>query len=323
MDTQAALLRALHDDPADETSWLALADWLEEDDHPEQAELLRLDLVLRHEPLGTRRAEREARLCALLASGVRPCRPELVNSLGMRLSLIPPGAFWMGSPDHEAGRDAVRESPRHRVQITRGFYLGVYPVTQAEYEAVTGTNPSGYSTVAAGVDRVQDARQLPVETVSWPNASAFGEKLSELPEERSAGRAYRLPTEAEWEYACRAGTTSVFHYGDTLGPDQANIMGTGLRRTTVVGTYRPNAWGLYDMHGNVWEWCQDLFEAGYYANSPRGDPQGPATAAGRVLRGGGWCNEANGCRSAQRYWGSHTDAYNFLGFRVALTVRGR
>jgi len=244
---------------------------------------------------------------------------EITNSIGMRLVLIPPGEFMMGSPESEQNR--YESEHQHRVRITKGFYLGINEVTQAEFEEVMGRNPSGFTSVAG-----QDTGRFPVEDVSWDDAVEFCGKLSRLPEERRAGRVYRLPTEAEWEYACRAGTTSVFHFGDTLSSTQANFNGDHpygaaskgpyLRRPAQVGSYQPNAWGLFDMHGNIWEWCSDRY-ADYYRHSPVDDPQGPLGVY-RVLRGGSWCGLGRLCRSAYRdgYGPGYRD--DFFGVRVAL-----
>ena len=257
---------------------------------------------------------------------------EITNSIGMKLVLIPAGKFLMGSPKDE--KDRRDDEEQHEVSITKPFYLGVYVVTQAEYEKVMGNNPSYFSTKGAGKDKVKDmdTGQFPVETVSWDDAVAFCKKLSELPEEKKAGRVYRLPTEAEWEYACRAGTKTPFHYGDSLSSKQANFdgnfpygggdKGPCLVRTAKVGTYAPNAFGLYDMHGNVWEWCQDWYDADYYKNSPKEDPPGPAQASGRVVRGGSWGISGRRCRSAFRGGDGPGIRFDDLGFRVAAVQSG-
>ena len=272
----------------------------------------------------------------LMASfGAEPAAPpkEITNSIGMKLALIPAGKFLMGSPKDE--KDRCPNEEQHEVSITKPFYLGVYVVTQAEYEKVMGNNPSWFSAKGDGKDRVKDmdTGQFPVEKVSWDDAVAFCKKLSELPEEKKAGRVYRLPTEAEWEYACRAGTKTAFHYGDSLSSKQANFngdfpyggadKGPYLERTAKVGSYAANAFGLYDMHGNVWEWCQDWYDENYYKNSPKEDPPGPAQASYRVVRGGSWGDVGWGCRSAFRYRlePGYRDAD--LGFRVAAVQSGR
>ncbi len=258
---------------------------------------------------------------------------EITNSIGMKLVLIPAGKFLMGSPKDEQERRPDEE--QHEVSITKPFYLGVYVVTQAEYEKVMGNNPSYFSPQGYRKDRVKDmdTGQFPVEAVSWDDAVAFCKKLSELPEEKKAGWVYRLPTEAEWEYACRAGTKTAFHYGDSLSSKQANFnggfpyggadKGPYLARTAKVGTYAANAFGLDDMHGNVWEWCQDWYDENYYKNSPKEDPPGPAQASLRVVRGGSWLYDGRDCRSADRGRDEPGYRFNDLGFRVAAVQSGR
>ena len=255
------------------------------------------------------------------ATTAPPPAPEpIANSIGMKLVRIPAGEFEMGS-SHEFGRDASEE--KHAVKITKPFLLGIHEVTQGQFEKIMGQNPSAFSANGARKDRVQgmDTSQFPVDNVTWEEATEFCRKLSELPEEKQAGRAYRLPTEAEWEYACRAGTTTPFHYGESLSSTQANFdgddpylamdevikgadpakaKGPDLKRPAVVGSYAPNSFGLYDMHGNVWEWCSDWFSPTYYKNSPKEDPQGPETGTIRVYRGGSWYWFGAGCRSACR-----------------------
>jgi uncharacterized protein (TIGR02996 family) len=330
METEPGLLAALHADPSDRACWLALTDWLEESDQLDRAEVLRLRLGLQNLQTADR-FEREQRMRLLLDRGMRPVVPILTNSVGLSLALIPPGVFWMGSPVGEPGRH-TDEHPRHQVEITRAFYLGIHPVTQEQYQRVTGKSPSHFSATGDGAPLVCgiDTAHFPVERVSRDDATAFCRLLSERPEERAAGRVYRLPTEAEWEYACRAGTTSAFHYGDVLTSDRANIdgnlpegearSGRSLGRTCPVGSYPPNAFGLHDMHGNVWEWCSDWFDEDYYSRSPARDPLGPPTGSQRVLRGGGWFYGAHICRSAYRY-GYEPDArHHDFGLRVAMTA---
>jgi uncharacterized protein (TIGR02996 family) len=332
MNTEAALLQALHDDPADETSWLVLADWLEEQGDLPRAELLRAQrrlLGMRFKARGRRALEK--RVQELLAAGVRPCVPALTNSLGMTFTLIPAGKFRMGSPEQEEGRHAD-EGPQHEVEITRPFYLGTYPVTQEEYLRLTGANPSHFAVSGPGVKAVTglDTRRFPVERVSWDDAQEFCRRLSALPAEQQAGRTYRLPTEAEWEYACRAGTTTVFHVGNSLSSHLACCdgkrpyhaeAGPDLERTVPVGSYPPNAWGLSDMHGNVFEWCADWYGSDSYWPRPPEDPQGPPDGELRVLRGGSWTDWATDLRCAYRYNNDPDIADRRLGIRVVL-VRG-
>jgi formylglycine-generating enzyme required for sulfatase activity len=268
-----------------------------------------------------------------LGAWCRAESPKLIeNSIGMKLALIPAGEFVMGAPESERGRQ--RDQDQHRVRITKPFYMGVYEVTQAEYARVMGTNPSYFSATDGGRNEVSglDTSRFPVETVFWTDGEELCRKLSSLPEEKAAGRAYRLPTEAEWEYACRAETSTPFYCGTQLNHQLANCRGAlkpygighfGLNRPTTVGSYPPNAYGLYDMHGNVWEWCQDWYSADYFDRSPVDDPQGPSTARYRVIRGGGWASDPYVCRSAHRYSGPPMRRRNNVGFRVVAVPSGK
>jgi formylglycine-generating enzyme required for sulfatase activity len=260
----------------------------------------------------------------------------LKNSIGMKLVLIKPGKFTMGSPANESEREPFDEGSerQHEVEITKHFYMGVCEVTQAQYRKVMGENPSWFSASGGGRDKVQsqDTSEFPVENVSWHDAVAFCKKLSEQPDEKQAGRLYHLPTEAEWEYACRGGVRSPFHCGGSLSSRQANFngdfpyggapKGPYLGRTTTVGSYQPNAFGLYDMHGNVWEWCADWYATDYNPND-RQDPQGPATGIRRVLRGGLWCLSGNYCRAAFRGHVGPGLRGSGVGFRVVLRPASR
>ncbi len=243
----------------------------------------------------------------------------ITNSIGMKLALIPAGKFTMGSPKTPAG--FWQGEDEHEVAITEPFYLGVYEVTQEEYQKVMGINPSYYSARGGGKDKVvgQDTTRFPVEAVTWLDARLFCRKLAERPEEKERGRQYRLPTEAEWEYSCRAGTTSTaattFHFGDALVRTQANF-GNHLGRTTKVGSYEPNHFGLHDMHGNVSEWCADWLAGDYYQNSPREDPLGPGAGVHRVVRGGSWSFSAEDCRATKRVGNMPVNRHDTLGFRV-------
>jgi formylglycine-generating enzyme required for sulfatase activity len=229
--------------------------------------------------------------------------------------LIPAGTFQMGSPATEE-REGSDEVPQHQVKV-RSFYMGKYEVTQAQYRAVVGTNPS----------RFKNCDQCPVEQVSWNDAVEFCRKLSQI-----TGREYRLPTESEWEYACRAGTATEFAFGSSLSSEQANFDGNNpyggaakgeyRQKTTPVGSFQPNAWGLYDMHGNVYEWCEDWFHDSY-----NGAPtDGSVWLSGgernsRVFRGGSWNELGKHLRSAGRANLPPTTRNDVVGFRVVASVR--
>jgi uncharacterized protein (TIGR02996 family) len=333
VNLEEVLLLAVHEDPSDDMPWLVLADWFEETGEVSQAELIRLQRSLRGTLPEADRQDREERLWRLLAEGVRPVVPTVVNAIGMHLALLPRGVFWMGSLAEEEKRNQD-EGPRHQVEIGKAFHLGVFQVTQGEYERVMGNNPS-YFCRANGWQTLEeiDTTRLPVENVSWNDAVEFCARLSRLPEELTAGRVYRLPTEAEWEYACRGGAASKapFHCGWSLSPGQANFdgnypcnasRGRYLERPATVGSYRPNAFGLYDMHGNVWEWCSDCFDPSYYDRSPHSDPQGPEAGSARVQRGGSWYSYGWACRSGQRCHLLASDRNNRSGLRVAMDLVG-
>jgi len=282
---------------------------------------------------------------------------EIVNSIGMTLVLIPKGEFEMGSPESDADH-LPNEGPPHRVRITKPFYLGKHEVTIANFRAFV--DATGHRTEAErdvgggfGIDFANatvrqesaivwhnpgfpDFRQgddHPVLLISWRDAEAFCRWLGE-----KEGRSYRLPTEAEWEYAARGGTTTAYWTGPSPAHlrDAANVADASLRKaapavqwaepwddghayTAPVGSLRPNSFGLHDMHGNVWEWCLDWHSNEYYRTSPVEDPKGPKTGRFRAIRGGGWFNPARQSRSAQRIYFAPTFRYCLLsGFRVLL-----
>ena len=252
------------------------------------------------------------------------------NVVTTNMVWIPPGTFVMGSPASEAQRSS--DEAQHTVTLTKGFYMGKYAVTQGEYLALMGSNPS-YFTPANGYS--QDLSR-PVEQVSWDDATSYCAQLTQR--EQGAGRlpvgwVYRLPTESEREYACRAGTTTAFHYGNALHGGMANFYSyyeydasigdiyvpnptTYLDRTTTVGSYQPNAWGLYDMHGNVWEWCRDWY--GTYPTGSVVDPPGAPPGSYRVFRGGSWFYIGRFCRSASRDNIHPSYRSRNFGFRVVL-----
>jgi len=239
----------------------------------------------------------------------------ITNSLGMKFAYCPPGEFMMGSPKSEAGRG---NETQHKVILTEGFYLGVHEVTQSQYVKIMNKNPSVFAS--------RQTANLPVENVTWDDAMEFCRRLS-----IGNGSSYRLPTEAEWEYACRAGTTTPFSFGttcngleanvDASSPYGTNIKGQRLGHPTLVGSYSPNAWGLYDLHGNVAEWCSDWY--GDYPTGTVTNPTGPSQGTlSRVNRGGGWDYDPRDCRSADRGRSTPGSRGNYLGFRV-LQVQSR
>jgi formylglycine-generating enzyme required for sulfatase activity len=280
----------------------------------------------------------------------------------MHFVLIPPGEFEMGSTDQEIAASVearkkdtadtwscqllLSEGPRHPVTISKPFYLGTYAVTQGEYQAVMGANPSGFSGASAHeprftpalsaiemTTRASDAKKVagkdtsrhPVETISWEDATEFCRRLSALPKERAAQRAYRLPTEAEWEYACRAGSATPWFFGNDGASLKAYawFWGNAAAMTHPVGQKKPNAWGLYDTYGSVWQWCADWFAEDYYRHAPSIDPPGAPKGATRVLRGGAWSYDASNCRSAFRFHNVPTARYDCYGFRVLLIFAPR
>jgi formylglycine-generating enzyme required for sulfatase activity len=254
-------------------------------------------------------------LVALLTSGFSTQAEEKApakrfsNRIGMKFVWIPRGSFMMGSPQEEKER---RENEvMHKVTLTKGFYIGVYPVTQEQWRVVMGNNPSEF----------KGKENLPVENVSWDDCQEFVKKLREKDK-----KLYRLSTEAEWEYACRAGTTSPFYFGETISTDQANyygevVYGNGKkgvdrRQTTPVGSFPANAFGLFDMHGNVFQWCQDWY--GEYSQKGLVNPQGPEKAKCRVLRGGSWTRDPESCRSAFRAFSEPDYRENDCGVRICF-----
>lgn len=244
-----SILHALTIDPNDTTGWFALTDALIEEGREQSARLLRM--TLNQLDPDSYDPEVEKQIQAMLLEKVPVVMPRIVNSIGMEFKVTPPGINVMGSPDSEPHRHSD-EGPQHLVQM-EGLYMGTFPVTQREWEKVMSTNPST-SFKHPG---------HPVENVSWHDAQEYCKKLSELPEEIAKGYYYELPTEYEWEYSCRGGTRSAYTFGSTLTHDMANF-DEKINRTTPVGSYPCNAFGLYDMHGNVWEWCACLYDAQRY-----------------------------------------------------------
>jgi uncharacterized protein (TIGR02996 family) len=286
MDLQDdTFIQAILADPQEEANWLVYADWLEE------------------------RADPRAALYR---------RRRLTNGLGMEFVLVPRGSFWMGGGGGKPGEK--------QVEMPHEFYLGVYPVTQGQWETVMGSNPSYFSRTGRGQDKVKkiaaaDLQQFPVEDVSWEDAQEFIRKLHER-EKAPGGWVYRLPTEEEWEYACRGGASSqeecAFDFyldqpTNDLSSTRANFNGNYpagsaakgpyLGRTTKVGSYPPNRLGFYDLHGNVWEWTDSV------------------VGSDRMYRGGGWYGYGSGCQAAYRDWSAPADRDYDLGFRLARAIR--
>jgi formylglycine-generating enzyme len=269
------------------------------------------------------------------------------NTIGMKLSLIPPGEFTMGSPESEKGwsEDHKLNEPAHQVRITQPFFMGIFPVTVKQFRQFA--EAENYRTEAEkdpkggwGIDgkmfqdpkftwRRNQSDDEPVSTVTWNDATAFCKCLS-----KKEHKTYRLPTEAEWEYACRAGTVAPFNFGDSLNGDMANCNGklsydsekgnhnsedgTYRARLLAVGSFKPNAFGLFDMHGNISQWCSDWYEHDPRRNEVAINPIGPTTGERRVARGGSWYVGAVMCRSAERGGVEPNDANFDVGFRVVM-----
>ena len=249
---------------------------------------------------------------------------DLGESVTLRLVRLEPGTFLMGSPESEPGRRM--DESQHEVTINHPVCMGVFPITQAQYLRVMGTAPSAFAPNGRGKDRVagMSTAEFPVDSVSWEDAMDFCRVISLLPVVRENGWTVDLPTEAEWEFACRAGSTSPLNYGSVESNQQANFNGeqltggTFLKRTSRVGSYPPNSWGLYDMHGNVLQWCSDGYTADYSWPERRNDQSTTVIATQRVSRGGSWLATAAGCRSAYRDPEEPTAQFPNRGFRVVV-----
>ena len=237
------------------------------------------------------------------------------STVSLDMIYVESGTFTMGSPITEAGR--FSDETEHNVTLTKGFYLGKYEVTQAQYEAVMSGNTDGLS---ATPSNWPGNPNRPVEQVSHDDIQIF---LSRLNNQQSgnipAGWAYVLPTESQWEYACRAGTDTAYSWGDSITASNANYSSSGLSQTRDVGYYAANPWGFFDMHGNVWEWTAGIYDGNYPTGNPVVDPTGLASGSDRVYRGGSWISVGSTLRSALRRYSSPSSRYGSLGFRVALT----
>jgi len=260
-------------------------------------------------PVNTANGETQSGSSETSFGGVKEITIDLGGGVKLEMEKIPAGTFKMGSPSGETDR-RPNEGPLHAVTISKDFYMGKYEVTQGQWTKVMGSNPSEF----------KNGDNCPVETVSWDDickSGGFLEKINIL-----TGKTFRLPTEAEWEYACRAGTETRFYFGEDPAPEFKSISGyvwyNGNSRGTPhpAGQKLPNAFGLYDMHGNVFEWCSDFY--GNYDARAVSDPSGPAIGSGRVARGSSWGNYAYNCRSAYRYGYYQSYSYCLLGFRIVL-----
>ncbi len=236
-----------------------------------------------------------------------------VNKIGMTFVYIPSGTFLMGSPENERWRK--KDETLHQVTISKGYYLQITEVTQGQWQAVMGNNPSKFDDCG---------ETCPVENVSWVDAQDFIARLNAMDD---ANR-YRLPTEAEWEYACRAGTTTRYFWGDEADCQKANYGNSGLSsecknispgKPAPVGSYQANPWGLYDMHGNVWEWCEDIYDEYESASAP--GPERLPDEKKRVLRGGAYFDPAESCRAANRCWELYDYRLMDIGFRLVRSLR--
>ena len=240
---------------------------------------------------------------------------DLNATVALEMVWVPAGAFTMGSPTSEADRQSDRED-EHNVSLTKGFYLGKYEVTQAQYEAVMTGNTDSLS---ATPSQWPNNPNRPVEKVSWADAQIF---LTRLNAQQSAnipaGWAYVLPTESQWEYASRAGTTTMYSWGNDINATRANYSVSGLSQTRDVGQYAANPWGFFDMHGNVWEWTADWYQAAYPTGNPVVDPTGPASGSDKVRRGGSWGNDWTLLRSAKRSYSTPSYRIGSIGFRVGF-----
>jgi len=254
------------------------------------------------EKVETKKIDKEGETAA---QEIKPGKGEIIDltkvaaAIEKEMVLVPAGKFMMGSPASEKDRDD--DETQHEVTLTKPFYMGKYEVTQEQWESVMGTNPS--STKGA---------KLPVTNVSWEDCQEFIKKLN-----AKTNGGYRLPTEAEWEYACRAGTSTAYSYGDEITPKDANYDDSKLGKPVAVGSYKPNAFGVYDMHGNVEEWCEDRY--GSLQDGEVTDPKGPATGRNRVLRGGSFFSDGSRASSFFRLYFTPSGRIGVYGFRLART----
>ena len=244
------------------------------------------------------------------AAEPRSIASDLGGGVKLEMLWIPPGEFNMGREGAVAS-----EKPMHKVRFAKGFWLGKYEVTQEQWERVMGNNPSFFK-----------GAKNPVEQVSWDDCQTFLHRLNQKQKAPRKQLRFRLPSEAEWEYACRAGTTTAFHFGENLNSSLANFngkypagngeKGEDRQKTVTAGSFEPNAWGLYDMYGNVWEWCEDYYHENYIGAPTDGSAWLAPVGMFRMVRGGAWITTADCCLSAHRFWLVSGVKCNILGFRV-------
>jgi uncharacterized protein (TIGR02996 family) len=338
MPSEADLLAAIAAHPGEVERWLILADWLEDQDDP-RAELARLRWQLQTTPRHRQRNKRLARQQKLLDGGLRPVVPMVTGALGIPFALVLPGTFHMGSKLTE--KDRQRIEVRHQVTLTEPFFLGIYPVTVGEFRAfveATGYETDaergrgalgctgGYTGQEFQVRRsftwrtpgYEQEDRHPVTCVSYNDAQAMIACLNK--QEGGSGSVYSLPTEAQWEHACRAGTQTTFWWGDNPARLKTSTwyFSNSRMQAHPVETKKPNPWGLYHMLGMVWEWCADGFRT--FTKDPVVDPSGTPDPYDRQYptRGGSWGNDTNFCRAAYRCSDSSRDAWSCRGFRLAL-----
>jgi uncharacterized protein (TIGR02996 family) len=334
MTSEQELLSGIVAHPLELERWLILADWLEDQQDP-RAELARLRFLLQTEPEHPQRAERQARQRELLEAGLAPVVPTWTNSLGMTFALILPGTFSMGSPETEADRS--EDETLHPVTLSRPVFLGTSPVTVGAFgRFVAATNYQTEAEKSGGAYGYLQGRWKqdpsitwrnpgftqteahPVVCVSWNDAQDMVAWLNQV--ETNSGLVYSLPTEAQWEYACRAGSETAYWWGEAnkLG-EYAWFDENSEKKTHPIQTKKPNPWGLFDMHGQVWEWCADWYDD--YPTEAVEDPPGPSGGSFRVGRGGSWYSGPASCRSARRGAGAPGYRRADRGIRLAASVR--
>jgi len=304
-----AIAAGMEVNPADRPQ--TVAEWLDRLPKTQEPPVSPVSLQLKIFQFQTPKVDRRGKIVRRDSYQARYHTEDLGNGIGLDMVAIPGGTFLMGSPETEGGYHKS-QSPQHRVTVP-AFFMAKFPVTQAQWEAVMGNNPSYFK-----------GKNRPVENVSWDDAMAFCQKLSQ-----KLGKDYRLPSEAEWEYACRAGTTTPFYFGETLTTDLANYDGNYTyadgtkgeyrKQTTDVGQFPPNAFGLYDMHGNVWEWCADPWHENYHGAPTDGTIWSSSDESlnnVRLLRGGHWLNAPDRCRCASRRRYERDNRLSSIGFRL-------